>query len=96
MELGETLEDAVKREVREETGIEIDVGKLAGVYDLIVKRDGEISFHYVLIDYFATARQGEPVAATDACDCRWVSLDDIGSYDVTASLIDCLRENGLL
>lgn len=96
VEIGERLEEALKREVREETGLEIEVGDLAGLTDLIVKKNDEIQFHYVLIDYFATAMSGEPVAATDACDCRWVPLDEIGNYDVTTSLLDRLREHGLV
>jgi 8-oxo-dGTP diphosphatase len=96
VEIGETLEEALKREVREETGLEIQVGTLAGVCDLIVRREVEIRFHYVLIDYFATVVSGEPVAATDVSECRWVPLDQIGRYDVTASLLDRLRERGLI
>jgi mutator protein MutT len=96
IEIGETLEEALKREVLEETGLEIVVGKLAGVCDLIVKREGEIRFHYILIDYFAAVESGEPVAATDVSECRWVSLDEISRYDVTTSLLDRLREHGLI
>lgn len=96
MEIGETIEEAVKREVREETGLEINVGKLAGVCDLIIRRGGDIRFHYVLLDYFATVESGEPVAATDAAECRWVRLSDIGNYDVTRTLLDRLREHKMI
>ncbi len=96
VEFGETLTEGVKREVREETGLEIQVGDLAGVCDLIVRGNEGITFHYVLIDYFATALPGEPVAATDAAECRWVKLADIGDYDVTRTLLDRLGERGMI
>jgi mutator protein MutT len=96
VEFGETLEQAAKREVMEETGLEIEVGDVAGVTDLVVRKEGEITFHYVLIDYFATAIPGEPVAGSDAAECRWVRLGDLPSYDVTRTLLDRLREHGLI
>jgi mutator protein MutT len=96
VELGETLEEALKREVREETGLEVNVGEIAGVSDLIIKQYGRVTYHYILIDYFASVTSGEVTAGTDATDCKWVSLDEIERYDVTQSLLDRLREHGLI
>lgn len=95
MEIGETIEEAVKREVVEETGLIVEVGELAGVYNLIVKQDNEILFHYVLLDYFAKVISGTASAATDAAECRWVPFADLGSYSLTASLAKRLREMGI-
>lgn len=80
----ESLTDAVKREVREETGLEIEVGAVAGVFDLIVPG----SFHYVIIDYFARATGGVLKAGDDAAEARWVPLSELGDYELT----DHLRE----
>jgi 8-oxo-dGTP diphosphatase len=96
VELGETLVEATAREVMEETGLEVEIGALAGVCELIVRENESILFHYVLVDYFATVLSGEAVAATDASECRWVRLGEIGSYDVTETLLDKLREHGLI
>lgn len=97
VELGETLVEAVKRETKEETGLDVEVGALAGIYELVVRDDeGDIRFHYILMDYFATANPGVPVAATDAVDCRWVPLSEIRNYDVTKSLNECLIANKLI
>jgi 8-oxo-dGTP diphosphatase len=96
VEFGETLEEALKREVVEETGLTVDIKKLAGIYNLIVKREGQIQFHYVLIDYFADVISGVPVAATDAVECRWVPLKEIGNYDVTQTVLVCLKKNKLI
>lgn len=96
VEIGETLEEAVKREVLEETGLRIRVGKLAGLTDLIVKHEGDIQFHYVIIDYFAIAEEGIAHASTDALECKWVHLNELKDYDITSSLLDRLREHGLV
>lgn len=75
LELGETLADGVRREVREECGIEVEVGPVVGVFEPI-QRDsaGRLRFHYVVIDYLARHASGEPNAADDADDVRWVSI----------------------
>jgi 8-oxo-dGTP diphosphatase len=96
VEIGETLREAVRREVKEETNLDVEVGKLAGITDLIVEKEGILTWHYVLINYFATATEGDPVAATDVSECRWVKLSDLGDYDVTKTLIDRLTELKLI
>ena len=98
IELGETMEDALRREVWEETGLEIKVGDFAGVIDLIVRdENGQISFHYVILDYFATIiSDGEACPATDVTECRWIPLDELKNYDITESLIKRLTRLGLL
>ena len=54
VDVGETLEQAVRREVREECSIEVEVGPLLGVFEPIVRDDdGRIRYHYVVIDYLA-------------------------------------------
>jgi len=96
VEIGETLRDALKREVLEETDLEIEPGRLAGVSDLVVEREGCIQWHYVLINFFATIVSGKPAAGSDSSDIRWVKLSDIKDYQVTRSLLERLQELGLL
>ena len=79
-ELGETLQEAACREVKEETGINIEVMGLIDVVDSIRQDDdGRVQFHYSLIDYAAIWKSGDLRAGDDAAECRWVDLDEAES-----------------
>ena len=75
LEFSERLEDAVRREVREETGIEITVSGLIGVFEALPYEIGQLT-HTVMVDYYAEWVSGEPVAADDAVEAAFVSFDE--------------------
>ncbi len=91
LEFRETVKDAVQREVREETGIEIELIGLLDVFDAIPEGSPqEDLFHMVLIDYVALWISGEPVAGDDATDAEFVTIDEALtrlSWDVTRQAI---------
>ena len=92
VEVGETSTDAVRRELREECGIEVRVAGLAGVLDRIVRDDdGRVRYHYVLVDYLAYPDTDAVVAGSDAAEACWVPLDRLGELDVTEGLHDMIR-----
>jgi 8-oxo-dGTP diphosphatase len=93
VELGETLAQAVAREVLEECQVDIDVGSVLSTFDLI-ERDpqGLIRYHYVLLDLAARHVRGEPVAGTDALEVRWVAEDELSDLDVVPRLLPVLRK----
>jgi ADP-ribose pyrophosphatase YjhB (NUDIX family) len=102
-ELGETVEDAAHREIREETSIEIELLGLVEVVNSINRDDEEcVQFHYTLIDFVAEWKSGDIVAGDDATDARWVSLEKIGDYNLrplTHEVIlqaDDLRKSGTI
>ena len=93
IEWGETTAAAALRELREETGVEADLLGLVDVVDgLFMQRaSGDIWAHYVLVDYAARWRSGEPRAGDDADDARFFALDEIGAlglWNETARIID--------
>ncbi|MDH3295287.1 MAG: NUDIX domain-containing protein [Acidimicrobiia bacterium] len=100
VEAGERLEDAVQREVAEETGLAVSCGALIGW----VQRLGS-DFNFVILDFAATISQspvGEsrslpaPRPGDDASDARWVRLDRLAELPLVDGLLDFLEEHGIV
>jgi 8-oxo-dGTP diphosphatase len=88
VEVGETLADAVAREVLEETGLRVRVGSLIEVLDRVHRSsDGRVEYHFVLLDYRCTVLSGVLSHGSDASDACWVSRDDLPKYQLSDSAI---------
>ena len=93
LEVGETLTEGVRREVLEETGLEVEPVALIEVLDRIARdSEGRIQFHYVLVDYLCRITGGKLCCATDAVDARWATRDE---FDGVATFTIKVIENAL-
>lgn len=96
VELGETLEEAIRREVLEETGLVVDPVDVVQAFDRISRdAEGRVRYHYVLVDFLCRIKAGVEapetiVCATDALEARWAGPDDLGG--LTPLTVEVIRK----
>jgi 8-oxo-dGTP diphosphatase len=84
LELGETLEHGVRRELAEETGLEVRVLGLIEVFERVfADDDGRTKYHFVILDYLCEAVSGQARAASDVTDVAWAREDELAGYSLT-------------
>jgi 8-oxo-dGTP diphosphatase len=84
VEVGETLDQAIRREVREETGLEISIIEVIEIFERIMRdNDGRPEYHYVLIDYLCRADSNAATAASDVSRIAWLRRDELDGYRIT-------------
>ena len=87
VEVGESLIDAVVREVREETQIDIEPVALAGHREAIVRdKEGRVERHFVILSFASRWLRGEPVLNHELDDARWIDPAELSAYKTTEGL----------
>jgi 8-oxo-dGTP diphosphatase len=100
LELGESLEEGVARELLEETGLEVRVLDLIEVFDRIFTEPDaggggtpqRPKFHYVIVDYLCERISGEPRAGSDVTDVAFATEEELARFQLTTTAIRVLRK----
>ena len=84
VELGETLTEALVREVFEETGLSVEVGAVLEVFDRVQRgSDGRVEYHFVIVDYLCRPTGGTLAGGTDAAAAEWAPVSRLEGYGLS-------------
>lgn len=87
VELGEELTKAVRRELKEETGLDVEPFKVIAAFDRIERHSRRIRYHFVIVDYVCRLKGGKLKPASDVLDARWVRRQELARYHLTEKAI---------
>jgi 8-oxo-dGTP diphosphatase len=90
---GESMKEALKREIKEETNLDINIGEVVYVFDVMeYDEDKQLSFHYVIIDFECTYKDGILKAGDDALDASWVAENELDGLNLNINTRDMLKQ----
>jgi ADP-ribose pyrophosphatase YjhB (NUDIX family) len=93
LEAGELIEDAVRREVLEETGLEVELLYRFDIFERIMRdSEGRPEYHYVLVDYVCKAVGGELRPADDVSRVEWVLRENLRNYKITSGTLEAVEK----
>ena len=83
IELGEELADGVRRELKEETGLDVEPLEIVATFDRIFKKGRRVRYHFVIVDYVCRLIGGKLRPGSDVVDACWVRRKDLPKYHLT-------------
>jgi 8-oxo-dGTP diphosphatase len=93
LEVGETLVEGVRRELAEETGIEVRVHGVIEVLERIsLDAEGKPEYHYVVLDYYCEAIRGEARPGSDVTNVAWVSEPELEKFSLNSAAQQVIRK----
>jgi 8-oxo-dGTP diphosphatase len=92
VEVGETLHEALVREIEEETGIVVRPLEVVMVFDRIEREAGAVRYHYVIVDYFCEYVSGQPRAGSDAEAVTFVARDELPTYQLPDKALEVVLD----
>jgi 8-oxo-dGTP diphosphatase len=92
LELGEELAEGVRRELKEETGLEVEPLEVLTVFDRIFRDGARVRYHYVIVDYACRWKRGRLRPASDVLDARWVRRQDLPQYHLSEKAASVIQQ----
>ena len=92
LELGEELAEGVRRELKEETGLDVKPLEVLAVFDRVFREGPRVRYHYVIVDYACRLKGGRLRAASDVLDARWVRREDLPQYHLSEKATSVLLQ----
>jgi len=93
VEIGETLAEAARREVAEETGLTVRIEGIVKVLDRITRDERKrVQFHYVLVDFLCSVEGGELRAGSDVSEAQWVPRDELAQYGLRPATLRVIEK----
>lgn len=93
IEVGETVEQAVVRETREETAVDVRPVEVIAIGDFIQKQKDRVRWHYVLVDLLCLLVRGEPDPGSDATNAGFIELRELAEFDVVPSALEVIERS---
>jgi 8-oxo-dGTP diphosphatase len=92
VELGETLEEALVREMEEEAGLRVEPAGVLAVFDRIDREGERVVRHYVVVDFLCRWLAGEARAGSDALEVAWAAPEELAGYDLPPRALEVVRD----